>query len=73
VGGPGEASQGDQEMQRPVERDVPSKAGVVLYVEDNLSNVKLIENLLTHRPAVRLITAMQGSWGSTWLAGTFLI
>jgi CheY-like chemotaxis protein len=63
VGRPGEPLQGDQEVQPPAARGVPSIAGVVLYVEDNLSNVKLIENLLTHRPAVRLITAMQGELG----------
>src|SRR5207253_1853043 len=43
--------------------DAPSKAGVVLYIEDNLSNVKLIEKLLIHRPDVRLMTAMQGQLG----------
>ena len=39
------------------------RARTVLYVEDNLSNLKLIEHLLTHRPWVRLVAAMQGSLG----------
>ncbi|HEY3228652.1 MAG TPA: PAS domain S-box protein [Roseiflexaceae bacterium] len=32
----------------------------VLYVEDNLSNLQLIEQVLIYRPAIRLLTAMQG-------------
>jgi signal transduction histidine kinase/CheY-like chemotaxis protein len=35
-------------------------AGVVLYVEDNLSNVGLVEGILARRPGLRLLTAMQG-------------
>lgn len=38
-------------------------AHTVLYVEDNLSNLKLIEHILHYRPAVKLITAMQGRLG----------
>jgi PAS domain S-box-containing protein len=32
----------------------------ILYVEDNLSNLTLIEQILADQPQVRLITAMQG-------------
>ena len=32
----------------------------ILYVEDNLSNLTLIEQILAEQPQVRLITAMQG-------------
>ena len=39
---------------------VSSKNRTVLYVEDNLSNLKLIERLLARRPGVRLLSAMQG-------------
>ena len=35
----------------------------VLYVEDNLSNLKLIERVLASRPEIRLISAMQGQLG----------
>lgn len=35
----------------------------VLYIEDNLPNLELIERVLAHRPAVRLISAMQGQLG----------
>ena len=35
----------------------------VLYIEDNASNLRLVEQILAQRPAVRLITAMQGRRG----------
>ena len=37
--------------------------GVVLYIEDNLSNLRLVERLLEHRPEVKLLSAMQGGLG----------
>jgi PAS domain S-box-containing protein len=40
-----------------------SETKTVLYVEDNLSNVKLVETVLTDEGSIRLITAMQGSLG----------
>jgi CheY-like chemotaxis protein len=53
--------------------DTPGPAGdgggeaprlsTVLYVEDNLSNVKLMERLIALRTGIRLIPAMQGSIG----------
>jgi PAS domain S-box-containing protein len=38
-------------------------AATVLYVEDNLSNFKLVEKLLKRRGEVRLLTAMEGALG----------
>jgi len=35
----------------------------VLHVEDNLSNLKLIQRLLVHRPEIRLLPAMQARLG----------
>jgi PAS domain S-box-containing protein len=35
----------------------------VLYIEDNLSNVELVERILDRRPAVKLLVAMQGKLG----------
>ncbi len=35
-------------------------ARTVLYAEDNLSNLRLVEHILAHRPAIKLLTAMQG-------------
>jgi signal transduction histidine kinase/ActR/RegA family two-component response regulator len=39
------------------------RASTVVLIEDNLSNVKFIEYVLTQRPGSRLIPAMQGSLG----------
>ncbi len=35
----------------------------MLYIEDNLSNLRLVERILERRPAVRLLSAMQGRLG----------
>ena len=35
----------------------------MLYIEDNLSNLRLVERVLARRPEVNLISAMQGSIG----------
>ena len=47
----------------PAEAPAASHARTVLYIEDNLDNLRLIERVLAHRPGVRLLTAMQGSLG----------
>jgi PAS domain S-box-containing protein len=35
----------------------------VLYIEDNLANLQLIEGILAYRPAIVVLSAMQGSIG----------
>jgi PAS domain S-box-containing protein len=35
----------------------------ILYVEDNLSNLKLMERVIARRPGITLLSAMQGSLG----------
>jgi signal transduction histidine kinase/ActR/RegA family two-component response regulator len=35
----------------------------LVYIEDNLPNLRLIEQVLTRRPEIKLISAMQGSLG----------
>jgi PAS domain S-box-containing protein len=40
-----------------------SPRGTILYIEDNLSNVKLVERLIDRLPGVRLIPAMQAKLG----------
>jgi len=40
-----------------------AKRSIVLYIEDNLSNLRLIEHLLSRRPGVRLLSAIQGRLG----------
>jgi PAS domain S-box-containing protein len=39
----------------------PAPSATVLYVEDNIGNVRLMERLLDHRPNIRLVTTLQGS------------
>jgi signal transduction histidine kinase/CheY-like chemotaxis protein len=39
------------------------EARTIVYIEDNLSNLKLVERLLAHLPTVRLMPAMQGKLG----------
>jgi len=53
---------------RPVEGPPPaaavsSRPVTVLYIEDNLSNLRLIERILALRPEVTLLSAMQGGLG----------
>ncbi|HUA19877.1 MAG TPA: response regulator [Bryobacteraceae bacterium] len=40
-----------------------SYQGTILYIEDNLSNLRLIEEILTRYPGVHLLEAMQGKLG----------
>jgi signal transduction histidine kinase len=35
----------------------------ILYIEDNLSNLRLIERIISERPQIRLLSAMQASLG----------
>ncbi len=55
---PGEPS--DRETPRPDAAGASLKNRTVLYVEDNLSNLKLIERVLARRPGIRILSAMQG-------------
>jgi len=42
---------------------LPDTAGVVVYIEDNNSNLRLMERLLTRRPGVELVHAPDGPRG----------
>ena len=59
---PGEANtartNGPQAAHEP-----PRERRTIVYIEDNLSNLKLVEQLLERIPDVRLIPAMQGKLG----------
>ena len=46
----------------PVTPDSPAQ--LVLYVEDNLANLKLVESILERRPNIQLISAMHGEKGA---------
>jgi PAS domain S-box-containing protein len=60
-----------QASAAPAERTLPAGAreangalkGTVLYVEDNPSNLRLIERIMARRPGVTLLSAMQGGIG----------
>jgi PAS domain S-box-containing protein len=45
------------------EKPALTQKNTVLYIEDNLSNLNLIEHILEFRPETRLITAMRGGMG----------
>jgi signal transduction histidine kinase/ActR/RegA family two-component response regulator len=53
AGAPAEAVEG-QALERP---------RTILYIEDNLSNVRLVESILGLRPGVTVLSAMQGRVG----------
>jgi PAS domain S-box-containing protein len=55
---PRRATEGDSVIAALRER---GRARTVLYVEDNPSNIKLVEAILAARPEVKLIVATQGS------------
>jgi signal transduction histidine kinase/ActR/RegA family two-component response regulator/CHASE3 domain sensor protein len=40
-----------------------SRRGTILYIEDNASNLRLVEQIVAHSSGVQLITAMQGQLG----------
>ncbi|MDO9352803.1 MAG: ATP-binding protein [Solirubrobacteraceae bacterium] len=50
----------DREVLVPVEYDRPRS---MLYIEDTVANVRLIEDILVSRPSVKLLPAMLGSLG----------
>ncbi len=49
------------EEEKPEE--VPAKQRIILYIEDNISNFKLIQRVLSYRPGIGLLAAMQGHIG----------
>jgi len=51
------------DLPAPPKSSPDARERIVLYVEDNLSNIALIEHIMVHRPHVRLVAAMQGRLG----------
>jgi PAS domain S-box-containing protein len=47
----------------PNAADEQGEERTVLYIEDNLSNLRLIEEILAEHPNIKLLTAMQGQMG----------
>lgn len=49
--------------QTPIALETTDKKHTILYIEDNLSNLTLIEQLIAEQPDTKLMTAMQGRMG----------
>ena len=47
----------------PLATSPESVDATLLYIEDNIGNVRLIQRLLVHRPNVRIITSLEGIAG----------
>ncbi|MGH2750991.1 MAG: PAS domain-containing protein [Actinomycetota bacterium] len=56
------AAVGDDDLSNDVDGGV-RRSRTLLYIEDNLSNLKLVEHILARRPEVKLHAAMQGRLG----------
>ena len=50
-------------LAAPAVKELGLPQYTVLYIEDNASNLSLVEHLLAHRPQVRLLTARTGEEG----------
>ena len=61
LAGEGQPSPGDQAL--PELGGPDAKRQLILYIEDNLSNLTLVERILERRVSVELISSMQGTLG----------
>lgn len=52
-----------QNRRRALDEAVTAGAGKILYIEDNLSNLTLVEQMLAEHSQIELLTAMQGGVG----------
>ncbi|MGH2555408.1 MAG: hybrid sensor histidine kinase/response regulator, partial [Actinomycetota bacterium] len=53
----------EEEAGERIAVPAPDGSHLLLYIEDNLANLRLIERALDHRPGLILLSAMQGSLG----------
>jgi PAS domain S-box-containing protein len=58
-----EAAADDERRQPLAPSSEAPTTRTVLYVEDNLANLRLVERIIGRRPGVRLVSALQGSIG----------
>jgi CheY-like chemotaxis protein len=61
VAAPGAAR--EAAIAEPAEAAPPARARTILYIEDNVSNFRLVESVLGRRPGVTVLSAMQGRVG----------
>jgi signal transduction histidine kinase/CheY-like chemotaxis protein len=47
----------------PVSTQTDQSPRTVLYIEDNLTNLQLVEDIISQRPEIRLLTAREGNRG----------
>jgi len=57
------AQQQAESSLRALEAGTSNSGGTVLYIEDNSSNLRLMEHIMANRPQTRLLAAMQGQLG----------
>lgn len=57
------ATRGRVATSTPQTSSVPRPPATILYIEDNLPNLALIETILSDRPEITLLSAMQGKLG----------
>jgi CheY-like chemotaxis protein len=63
VAGPLETMPLAEQLEDTVLDDATSFRGTVLYIEDNASNLRLVERVVKQRSGVRLLAAVQGASG----------
>ena len=66
VGAPVQQAEGQLDAEPASAAEPVAQTGAdltVLYIEDNLSNLQLVERVLGHRPGVRLISALRPQLG----------
>jgi signal transduction histidine kinase/ActR/RegA family two-component response regulator/putative methionine-R-sulfoxide reductase with GAF domain len=63
VPGPAAIADASRRLDQPSAGDAQQQARTILYIEDNLSNLRLVEALLRRRPGVTVLSAMQGRVG----------
>ena len=54
---------GDEQTVEAPKTEPATHTHTLVYVEDNLSNLKLVERILAQRPSIRLLAATQGQAG----------
>ncbi|MDH4191104.1 MAG: ATP-binding protein, partial [Betaproteobacteria bacterium] len=62
------STQRDEELPRKEDRLSPARLRTILYIEDNPANLRLIEQLITRRPELRMLSAHEPRLGIELIA-----
>ena len=57
------ASPPEPDENQSIATETAKTRGTLLYIEDNLANLRLLERIVSRRPGLTLLSAMQGSRG----------